>query len=71
MDTLNSTMSNLTMPILNPYTPLAFLTPEEAYQTSVSTYVIVASLGVSSFLYIVSRNRTILNLGTGAAVGCS
>ncbi len=56
MDNVNATMSNLTMPILNPYTPLAFLTPEEAYQTSVSTYVIVASLGVSSFLYIVWRN---------------
>ncbi|KJA24849.1 hypothetical protein HYPSUDRAFT_183143 [Hypholoma sublateritium FD-334 SS-4] len=32
--------------ILNPDTPLAFLTPEEAYQTSVSIYVLAGSLGV-------------------------
>lgn len=33
--------------ILNPDTPLAFLTPEQAYQTSVSIYVLAGSLGVS------------------------
>lgn len=53
MDNTNATMSNTTMPILNPNTPLAFLTPEQAYQTSVSTYVLVASLGVSLSLDVV------------------
>lgn len=33
--------------ILNPDTPLAFLDPTSAYQTSVSLYITVASLGVS------------------------
>lgn len=57
MDNLNATASDATMPILNPNTPLAFLTPEQAYQTSVSTYVLVASLGVSFLSMILSREN--------------
>lgn len=34
-------------PIVNPDTPLAFLDPVSAYQTSVSLYVTVAALGVA------------------------
>ncbi|KAF8199056.1 hypothetical protein BJ912DRAFT_950733 [Pholiota molesta] len=33
-------------PIVNPDTPLAFLDPETAYQTSVAVYVLAGSLGV-------------------------
>ncbi len=36
--------SNTTLP--NPDTPLAFFSPEEAYQTSVSIYVDVGALAV-------------------------
>ena len=60
MENANSTTSNTTMPILNPDTPLAFLTPEQAYQTTVSTYVLVASLGVSLCLDIVTQKSQIL-----------
>ena len=34
--------------LLNPLTPLAFLTPEEAYQVRVAIYVLVAPLAVST-----------------------
>ncbi|KJA14649.1 hypothetical protein HYPSUDRAFT_150082 [Hypholoma sublateritium FD-334 SS-4] len=39
-------MSDAPQPILNPTTPLAYLTPEQAYQTSVAIYVLAGSLGV-------------------------
>lgn len=46
-------MSNVTAPVAlpNPNTPLAFLDPEVAYQTSVSVYVLAGALGVSSFCH--------------------
>jgi len=37
-------------PILNPFTPMAFLPPDVAYQVTVTKYVLVASLGVSWLL---------------------
>jgi hypothetical protein len=43
----NITMADST-PIVNPDTPLAFLDPETAYQTSVAVYVLAGSLGVSN-----------------------
>lgn len=42
---MSSPKSNETLP--NPDTPLAFLPPEAAYQTSVAVYILVASLGVA------------------------
>lgn len=39
-------------PILNPNTPLAFLDPKSAYETSVAVYVTVASLGVRLYLLL-------------------
>ncbi|KJA18070.1 hypothetical protein HYPSUDRAFT_145589 [Hypholoma sublateritium FD-334 SS-4] len=64
------------MPILNPNTPLAFLTPEQAYQTSVSTYVLVGSLGVLlwDFLDNISDDFSIVfrspfKLSTAAFIG--
>ena len=39
-------MSNITAPILNPDTPLAFLPPDIARQLEIYRYVVVAMLGV-------------------------
>ncbi len=42
--------SNSTVePLPNPNTPLAFLPPEIAYQTSVAIYVLSGGLGVSAY----------------------
>ena len=44
-DIVMDNSSSVALP--NPNTPLAFLDPESAYQTSVSIYVLAGSLGVS------------------------
>lgn len=45
--------SNSTVvPLPNPNTPLAFLPPEIAYQTSVAIYVLAGGLGVSAYCLI-------------------
>jgi len=36
--------------VLNPLTPMAFLSPDLAYQVTVMNYVFVACLGVSKLL---------------------
>jgi hypothetical protein len=64
-------MSNLnTTTVLNPGTPLAFLPPEAAYQTSVALYVLAGSLGVSFFEsnmgYSTTNDRPL-----GSNLGCS
>ncbi len=43
-------------PILNPNTPLAYLDPVQAYQTSVAIYVLAGSAGVSDSLLPLKRN---------------
>jgi len=35
----------------NPFTPMAFLPPEIAYQVTISTYIGVGSMGVCDNLY--------------------
>ena len=37
--------------VLNPLTPMAYLTPDLAYEVTVMTYIFVASLGVSGLLF--------------------
>lgn len=54
MSSPNVTISDAPQ-ILNPNTPLAYLTPEQAYQSSVAIYVLAGSLGVSNPLILYER----------------
>lgn len=42
-------------PILNPFTPMAFLSPDEAYQKTITEYVIVGGLSVSAHAVMVAH----------------
>jgi len=49
---LHSTMPNTTIivngsAILNPFSPMTFLSPEQAFQLKISRYILVGTLGVS------------------------
>jgi len=39
--------------VLNPLTPMAYLSPDLAYEVTVMTYVFVASLGVSRLFSLI------------------
>jgi hypothetical protein len=54
----------------NPDTPLAFLPPEAAYQTSVALYVLAGSLGVSLFESNMGYSTT-NDQPLGPNLGCS
>ena len=43
-----------TFPVLNPDTPLAFLSPAAATQTNVSTYIVAITVGVCESCPILS-----------------
>lgn len=49
---MNSTSPSMALP--NPYTPMAFLTPKEAEEYQVSTYVYFASLGALAWDWLMS-----------------
>jgi len=52
--------SNETAPQLpNPFTPLAFLPPDIAFQITIASYILVGTLGVSSTLLGISQYNLI------------
>ena len=53
----------------NPLTPLAFLSPEEAYQTTVTNYASVGALAVRCPYFMVAERQHGLHICVGSDLG--